>query len=446
MNIEPPKSAEAGIPPLASGRARGYALTILLIVSVLNLVDRQIMNILAEPIKHDLGLADWQLGVLTGFAFALFYSLLGVPIARYAEHAHRPRIIAASMAVWSLFTVFCGYAQNVLQLALMRIGVGVGEAGCTPAQLALAADYVPPEKRSSAMAFVQLGTPIGFLFGTALGGVIADAYGWRAAFLITGAPGLILAIVVALTLPEPRRAAARDVSRPSTPHIPMRDVLKHLTASHTFALLLFAVALKAMISSGQSPFTASFFLRNHALELATLAEQFGLGPTGFIGICIGLVGGFSGVTGIFLGGVMGDRYGKRDARVLVLIPAVSSILSIPICLLWTSVGAVVPALLFLALQGVVNGLWYGPIYAVTLSIVPVHMRATTAAVLLLVVNLVGLGIGPIVVGLLSDLVSGVLGLGIGPGIRWAIIINALPGVLAGYLFWRAGRSVRAEMM
>ena len=148
---------------------------------------------------------------------------------------------------------------------------------------------------------------------------------------------------------------------------------------------------------------------------------------------------------IFLGGIMGDRYGRRDARVLVLIPAISSIISIPLCLLWTSVDDVVPALLLLALQGVVNGLWYGPVYAVTLSIVPVHMRATTAAVLLLVVNLVGLGIGPIVVGLLSDLVSGVLGLGIAEGIRWAIIINSLPGVLAGYLFWRAGLSVRTDM-
>ena len=439
------KGLEGGIRPLASGPARGYALTLLLIVSALNLVDRQIMNILAEPIKHDLGLADWQLGVLTGFAFALFYSLLGLPIARYAEHAHRPRIIAFSMAIWSLFTVFCGYAQNVLQLVLMRIGVGIGEAGCTPAQLALTADYAPPEKRSSAMAFVQLGTPIGFLFGTALGGILADAYGWRAAFLITGAPGLILAIVVALTLPEPRQAVAREHPRPPTPQVHLREVLKHLAASRTFVALLIGVALKAMISSGQSPFTASFFLRNHAPELATLAEHFGLGPTGFIGICIGLVGGISGLAGIFLGGVMGDRYGRRDARVLVLIPALSSIISIPLCLLWTSVDDVVPALLLLALQGVVNGLWYGPVYAVTLSIVPVHMRATTAAVLLLVVNLVGLGIGPIVVGLLSDLVSGVLGLGIAEGIRWAIIINSLPGVIAGYLFWRAGLSVRTDM-
>ena len=437
---------QAGIRPLASGGARGYALTILMIVSVLNLVDRQIMNILAEPIKRDLGLADWQLGVLTGFAFALFYSLLGLPIARYAEHAHRPRIIAVSMAVWSLFTVLCGYSQNILQLVLMRIGVGAGEAGCTPAQLALTADYAPPEKRSSAIAFVSLGTPIGFLLGTAIGGLVADAYGWRAAFLIVGAPGLFLALVVAFTLPEPRQTAVPDQRRSSAPRASLREALGILAVNRTFALLLIAVAIKAMISSGQSPFTASFLLRNHAAELAALAGQFGLGSTGFVGICIGLVGGFSGLTGIFLGGKIGDRYGSRDARILVLIPAVSSIVSIPICLLWASVGDVVPALLLLALQGVVNGLWYGPVYAVALSIVPAHMRATTAAILLLAVNLVGPGVGPVVVGLISDIFAQGLDLGIAEGLRWAMIINALPGVLAGYLFWRCARSVRQDMI
>ena len=170
------------VPPLAAPKRR-YALTVLLVIYILNFLDRQVVNILAEPIKLELGLADWQVGVLTGLAFALFYTFLGLPIARLAERGNRVKIISVAVAIWSLFTMACGLATNFVQLLLARIGVGVGEAGCTPPAHSLISDYAPKEKRASALAFYSLGIPLGSLAGMALGGLIADAYGWRAAFL-----------------------------------------------------------------------------------------------------------------------------------------------------------------------------------------------------------------------------------------------------------------------
>ena len=171
-------------------------LWLLLIVNAFNFVDRQIVNILAEPIKQELGLADWQLGMLTGFAFAIFYALAGIPIARYAERGNRPYIIGTAIACWSAFTIFCGMAGNFFQLLLFRFGVGIGEAGGVPPAHSLISDYAPREKRASSLAFFHMGLPIGALMGLALGGLVADAYGWRAAFIIAGAPGFIVAVLL----------------------------------------------------------------------------------------------------------------------------------------------------------------------------------------------------------------------------------------------------------
>ncbi len=201
-------AAPSDIQPLADGPRR-YALGLLLVIYILNFLDRQVVNILAEPIKIELGLADWQLGMLTGLAFALFYTVLGLPIARLAERADRVKIISVAVGVWSACTVACGMAGNFIQLLLARIGVGVGEAGCTPPAHSLISDYTPAEKRASAIAFYSMGIPLGSLAGMALGGIIADAYGWRIAFFVAGAPGVLLALIAWLTLPEPRRKAGK---------------------------------------------------------------------------------------------------------------------------------------------------------------------------------------------------------------------------------------------
>lgn len=444
----PAPTAPATIAPVTPAY-RSYAMTLLLLIYVMNFVDRQVVNILAEPIKRDLGLLDWQIGAMSGLAFALFYTVLGLPIARLAERGHRPYIIAAALAVWSGFTALCGFAQNFVQLLLARIGVGVGEAGCTPPAHSLIVDYVPKEKRASALAFYSMGTPLGGLVGFAVGGIVADAYGWRTAFLVCGVPGLILAAVAALTLVEPRlRAAARALRAHSaieSGRKPFRETIAVLAHKRTFWLVAFAAAIKAFIGYGHAPFTASFFYRNHAEAINELAAHFGLGPQGFMGLALGTVVGLGGAFGAFLGGQIADRYGARDFRAYASVPAIASLLTIPIYIFAITLPFAAFAILTLAINGVLGTLWYGPVYATAQSIVPPHMRATASAVLLFIINLIGLGLGPLAVGALSDALAIGAGLGEAEGVRWALIISALAGVGAFALFWLARRTIREEM-
>lgn len=225
----------AAVAPVSAGYRR-YAIGLLFCVYVFNFIDRQIVTILAEPIKRELGLADWQLGLMTGTAFAIFYCTLGIPIARLAERGNRPWIIGLSLAAWSGFTALCGVAQNFAQLVLARIGVGVGEAGCTPPAHALIADYTPKEKRASAMALYSMGNPVGALIGVVVGGLVADAYGWRTAFLLVGLPGIAFAILVIATLVEPRTKRTAEAARAAAeaPQTSFLEVLKVLWGKRTF--------------------------------------------------------------------------------------------------------------------------------------------------------------------------------------------------------------------
>ncbi|WP_425994245.1 spinster family MFS transporter [Caulobacter sp. DWR1-3-2b1] len=433
------------INPVSSGYRR-YALWVLLIIYTLNFLDRQVVNILAEPIKRDLGLADWQLGMMTGLAFAIFYTVLGIPIARMAETKNRPYIIGASVAVWSAFTVLCGFTQNFWQLILMRIGVGVGEAGCTPPAHSLITDYVPKEKRASAIAFYSIGTPLGTLVGMAMGGLVADAYGWRVAFMMAGAPGILFALVAAFTLIEPRRQLAADIAARASAQISFKAALAVLATKKTFWLVALAASIKAFIGYGYAPFIASFFFRNHGAEIAQLAAGFGLKSAGFLGLALGLIGGTAGVIGAWLGGFLADRLGAKDLRAYVMVPAIASVITIPIFITAVSLNAPMPAIGLLAINALLGTLWYGPVYATAQSIVEPHMRATASAVLLLVINLIGLGLGPVAVGLLSDVLAGPGGLGEAQGVRWALILSAGLGLVAFGLFWQASKTIREDMV
>jgi MFS family permease len=440
------------IEPLTKGYRR-YALTMLLVIYTLNFLDRQVVNILAEDIKNDLGLADWQLGMMTGFAFAIFYTVLGIPIARKAERSNRPYIIAASVAVWSGFTVLCGFTQNFWQLILARIGVGVGEAGCTPPSHSLITDYVPKAKRASAIAFYSMGTPLGTLIGLAMGGLIADAYGWRMAFLVAGAPGVIVALIAAFTLVEPRKKLAADLAtRAAAPAVTFGAAVVVLMAKKTFWLIAFAAAIKAFIGYGHAPFTASFFFRNHGEQLVELAAWLSsilgvtIGVKGFLGLALSAVGGTAGVFGAWMGGVIADKWGAKDLRAYVVVPAIASLLTIPIYIFGVSVSHAGWAVIVLALPAILGTLWYGPVYATAQSIVEPHMRATCAAVMLFIINLVGLGLGPLAVGILSDLMAGPMGLGPAEGVRWALILSTLLGTVAFLLFWMARKTIREEVV
>jgi MFS transporter, Spinster family, sphingosine-1-phosphate transporter len=252
-------------------------LFVLLVVYIFNFLDRQIVNILAEPIARDLGLSDTQVGLMTGLAFALFYTVLGLPIARYADKptTNRGRLIAVALAMWSLMTALCGMAQNFVQLLLARVGVGVGEAGCTPAAHSLIADRVAPEKRPGAMAFYALGIPIGSLLGMLIGGLLADTLGWRKAFMIVGLPGVFLAVVVWLLIRD-RDRPVRNLTPEQTGQT-MFASIKELSKLKAYMLLLAAASACSFLSYGKGTWTTIFFQRSHGLSPGEVGFWFGVG-------------------------------------------------------------------------------------------------------------------------------------------------------------------------
>ncbi|HEY5647068.1 MAG TPA: MFS transporter [Pseudomonadales bacterium] len=435
-----------GVRPVTDGYRR-YAVGLLFFVYVFNFIDRQIVTILAEPIKRDLQIADWQLGLMTGTAFAIFYCTLGIPIARLAERKNRPWIIGLSLAAWSGFTALCGLAQNFWQLVLARIGVGVGEAGCTPPAHSLIADYTPKEQRASAMALYSMGNPVGGLIGVVTGGLVADAFGWRWAFLLVGLPGIALAVLVVASLFEPRIRLAASAARAATEtaQSSFADVLRVLRGKRTFWYMALGVSIVAFIGYGHAPFGASFFLRVHGAEIEVLAAQFGLGPIGFVGLALGLVLGIAAGAGVFLGGIIADRFGARDLRSYMTIPGLAVLISVPVYTIALLMPSFLPIVPILAVNAVLVSLWQGPVYATVQNIAPVHMRATTASIFLFIANLIGLGLGPLAVGLASDILAGPFGMGSAEGVRWALIGSQFLAIPAFVCFWLARRTIREEM-
>lgn len=442
--------AAGGPPPELSAAYRRYAMFLLLLICIINYLDRQVVYILGEPIKEELQLADWQLGLLSGLAFGLLYTFLGLPIARLAERANRPLIIASATGVWSVFTVACAYVTSFNQLLLARVGVGVGEAGCTPPAHSLIVDTAPPEKRSSALAFYGMGPPLGGLLGMAFGGLIADAYGWRTAFLLAGAPGLLFAALAAITLVEPRKrlAQAAEQIREKTPS--MVATLKYLWSKESYRFMAVAQVLKVFIQLGYAPFLASFYLRNHTQELETEAASLGatfgydLGAIGLLGLVLGLSNGLSGALGVWFGGVMADRFGTRDARNYVRIPAIAAIVAIPVFVTGMLADSVLVSLLLISLHGFIASIWYGPAFAAAYSVSPGNMRATNSALLLFLGNLFGLGLAPLGVGIISDVLGATMGAG--EGLRWALVTLSMIGFLTAWLYWRSGRTLREDMV
>ena len=424
-----------------SPRYRGYALTLLLVIYTLNFLDRQVVNILAEPIKNDLHLKDWQLGMMTGLAFAIFYTVLGLPIARLAERTNRAWIIAGAIAAWSGFTMLCGAATTFTQLILARIGVGVGEAGCSPPAHSLITDYVPAEKRASAIAFYSIGTPLGSLLGMAMGGVIADAWGWRWAFIIAGAPGIVMALLAFFTLKEPRKARPKG-----QPHQGpgVGEALREILGKKTFWLMAIAASIIAFAGYGSGAFIGSFYFRNHAEEAAATAALFGLKTAGFLGLALGIIGGVAGIIGSAVGGQISDHFAKKDLSARMTIPAIAAVAGAPFYVIGITSDSMFMAMGMLAIPTLLNSMWYGPVYGSVQGLVRPQSRATAAAVILFIINLIGLGLGPLAVGILSDWFADGLGMGAGEGVRWALITSAVSVLLSSVLFWMARRTIRQD--
>jgi MFS family permease len=442
----PPHTA----PPPASAAYRRYALWLLLLIYVVNFIDRQVINILAEPIKNDLRLADWQLGLLSGFAFGIVYTVLGFPLARAADRHHRGYIIAACLAAWSAFTGACGFAQNFVQLVGARAGVGVGEAGCTPTSHALIADYTPREKRASALAFYAMGTPIGSLLGLAIGGAMSDYFGWRQAFMVAAVPGLVLAVVAAFTLKEPRdrlAAAAKAAGETTTAVLAtFSETLRYLLARRAFWFMAWGAGIRSFLGYGHAAFAPSFFYRCHGPEIAALAHHFHLKPQTFVGISLGVIGGVGGTLGSWVGGQIADRWGARDLRVYGSVPAGAVLISVPVAVVLYTTPSAALGLSLIVVTTFVGALWYGPIYASAQGMVPQRMRAMSASIMLFVINFLGLVLGALAIGALSDLLNKAAHLGPAEGVRWALILSTLAGSVSALLFWFARMNVREEMV
>ena len=420
-------------------------LWLLLLVYVVNFLDRQVINILAEPIKNDLHLADWQVGLLSGFAFGIVYTFLGFPLARAADRYNRSWIIAGCLAAWSGFTGVCGLAQNFVQLVAARAGVGIGEAGCTPTSHALIADYSPKEKRASALAFYAMGTPIGSLLGLAIGGAMSDYFGWRKAFLVAALPGLVLALLCVFTLKEPRNLIAAQAQRIAAASSTFRETFAYVATKRAFWFLAFGAGVRAWLGYGHAPFAASFFYRVHAHDLAILAAQFGMKPQTFLGLTMGIIGGVAGTFGSWLGGQIADRVGGRDLRVYGSVPAIATLVSAPISIFGFLTDNTALALTMGAIPAVLGTLWYGPVYASAQGMVPQRMRATSASIMLFVINFLGLVLGAVCVGALSDFLNKGMHLGPAEGVRWALILTTGFGMISVVLFWMARKDIRSEM-
>lgn len=422
--------ATATAPAVQSGVRT--TLWILLVVYIFNFIDRQIVNILAEPIARDLKLSDTQIGLLTGLAFALFYTVLGLPIARYADRptTSRPRLIALALAVWSGMTALCGVAQNYAQLLLARIGVGVGEAGCTPAAHSLISDIVPKERRASALAFYALGIPVGTLLGMIIGGQLADAIGWRRAFVVVGLPGVALALVVVWLLKDPRRSGPSVHAAAPPPPLSSGAALRAIFGSRALVLLMVAASLAAFLSYGKTTWATIFFQRTHDLS------------PGQVGLYFGLVNGLSAILGTWLGGKIADRWGAINRRHVLTAPALGLFLAAPLAYFGYSAPTWQSALVILTLPTLLNSLYYGPTYSAVQGLVAPQARAMAAAVLLFFQNLIGLGLGPLFFGMLSDVLKPEFG---EDSVQIVLYSAAFLGVIPAFFFWRCSLRLDDEL-
>jgi predicted MFS family arabinose efflux permease len=420
---------------------RWYVLGLLTLVYTFNFVDRQVLVILQEQIRDELSLMDWQLGLLSGLAFAVFYSVLGLPIAHLSENVGRKRVIAVALAFWSAMTALSGTAQSYAQLLLMRIGVGVGEAGGSPPSHSIISDIFPQRRRALALSIFSMGVYFGYLVAYSIGGWVAEDLGWRMTFVVVGLPGILLALIVAATVKEPPRGFAERLEagtgdRPLAVEHAQRpgfgETLRLLWSRPSFRHLSLACSLHSMVGYGVGNFVPSFVMRAHGM------------PVGELGWRLALITGLGGAAGVALGGWLADRLARGNPNWYVWISALSLAVTLPLTLLAflaPTIGSMFPAYIPYVLMA---AMWLGPSIAVTHSLVGLRQRAVASAALFFILNLIGLGLGPLTVGTLSDLLRPHHG--DADGLRYAIVIVALAAniwAIAHYLL--AARTLQRDI-
>ena len=408
-----------------------YALGLLTTVYVVNFVDRQVLSILMQSIKKDLGLSDLQLGLLSGTAFGIFYATLGIPIARIADRVSRKGVMAVSLTIWSAMTALCGSASSFFSLLAFRVGVGIGEAGGSPPAHSMISDLFPESQRATAMGIFSLGVPLGIMIGFMAGGFMNDILGWRMAFLIVGLPGIVLAGIVALTLREPPRGLAdATIETSDHPSPTTAEVLRFLWSSPSFRHNAWGSGLYAFVGYSITTWAPPFLERSHGMA------------TSQVGTALALIIGLGGGVGIFLGGALTDRMGNRDPRLRMRIPAYAMWLSVPFGFVIYTTDQTALTLILLVVPTFLGLMYQAPSLALAQSLATPKMRATASAILLFMINIIGLAIGPAATGFLSDLLTPYYGEN---ALRYAMLLTSLVLVASGYQFWRASQTITQDL-
>ncbi len=413
-----------------STAARRYALVMLAIVYMFNFIDRQILAILLPAIREEFGVSDAWLGFLTGPAFAMFYIILGIPIARYADRHNRRNLIALAVAIWSGMTAVSGLVTNFVQLALARVGVGIGEAGCSPPAHSMIADYYPPEQRSTAMGVYTIGISAGIMLAYLAGGWVAQNIGWREAFFVVGVPGIVLALVFRFTVVEPKRGHAEGRAATGR-RPPWVETMRFLWTRSSFVHMTVAAGLSSFVGYSVINFLPSFLVRTHGMDVATLG--FWLGP----------ILGISGGLGFFLGGYVADHLGKDShKRALAFIGLTVLLTAVPYAVMFLS-GSWLTAVLWFIIPACTANVYLAPVLAQAQGLVSLRMRAVTSALALLVINVIGLLLGPQFTGILSTMLEPQFG---EEAIRYSLLfVTSVFLPWAAYHYVRAGRSIDADL-
>jgi predicted MFS family arabinose efflux permease len=419
---------DATDPAAESPRYRMVVLAMLVLVYTFNFIDRQIVGNLAVPIKADLGLTDTQVGLMGGLAFALFYTLLGIPIAMLADRSNRTGIMTVALVLWSAMTAVCGMAQNFWQLFLARLGVGVGEAGGVAPAYSIVADYFPPHQRARALGVYSFGVPIGSSLGILFGGLIASLVDWRTAFIVVGVAGIVLAPIFKLVVREPVRG--RFDARGSTGKpVGFGEVMRTLLSKPSFWGLSFGASASSMMGYGMFFWLPSFFVRSYQLTLLEASLYYG---------AILLVGG---IAGIWMGGSLADRFGTERKRAYAIIPAVAFLATIPFYIAAVTSHSLAVSFVLFLVPTALGLVWLGPVLSSIQHVVPPHMRATASAVFLFVNNLIGIGLGTVALGALSDALSVQFGAN---SLRYAILAGTVFYLVAASLFLLSAKRLERD--
>ncbi len=429
----PDRVATASLAPPGSWARwrKWYVLGVLILIGLFNYIDRQSLAILQIPIKRELGLSDTQLGALTGLAFAFLYTLMGLPLARLADRGNRTLLITFALGLWSLMTAASGLAVGMISLVITRMGVAFGEAACAPTSHSLISDYFPREQRATAIALWMLTFPIGTMLGFVAGGWLTSAFGWRHAFALLGLCGLALVPLVLLTVREPQRGAM-DQAPMTGPQLSWTAALRTLWSLRAFRHAALGGALVDFTLYATLNWNAPFYNRVFGLSMHE------------IGAHMALLSGVGGGLGVYLGGALTDRLGRRDARWYMWVPAIAALAAVPMMLIqyFTAVPRV--SLLAGFLPALFLSSFLAPLVATGQSLVPASLRAFTSAMLALVVNIVGLGLGPLLTGALSDYLVTHWHLGT-ESLRYAIAASAIVSIWGAAHFLRASSFLREEL-